>query len=98
MDSPAGSHQGRQMDVSSGDEAPRETMHATHKKKHLSEDEMEALLAAKGASKAQEWLDSGLKGFKVLSIYNQGLFNHIGYCIALVLATLPANDLFPPRL
>jgi len=60
--SPTGSQKGHEMDVSSGSEA--EAVPAQHKKKHLTEDEMEAVLAAKGASKAQEWLDSDFGGFK----------------------------------
>jgi hypothetical protein len=64
-DSPTGSQQGRDMDVSSGSEQ-QEHAAATvkRKKKHLTEDEMEAALAAKGASKAREWLESGFGGFK----------------------------------
>lgn len=60
--SPTGSQKGHEMDVSSGSEA--EAVPAQHKKKHLTEDEMEAVLAAKGASKAREWLDSDFGGFK----------------------------------
>lgn len=58
------------MDVSSGEEHEEhpKAAHAhhqqKHKKKHLTEDEMEAAMAAKGASKAREWLDSGFGGFK----------------------------------
>ena len=51
------------MDVSSGEEEEHPA-HGKHKKHHLTEDEQEALLAAKGASKAREWLETGFIGFK----------------------------------
>lgn len=61
--SPTGSQQGRDMDVSSGDEEEHPA-HAKHKKKHLTEDQQEALHAAKGAKKAMEWLETGFVGYK----------------------------------
>jgi hypothetical protein len=50
------------MDVSSGEEEAAAS--AKHKKKHLTEDEREAMLAAKGANKAREWLELGFGGYK----------------------------------
>lgn len=57
-----GSHQEREMDVSSGSE---QEVTVTKRKKHLTEEEMEAALAAKGANKAREWLESGFAFKKV---------------------------------
>lgn len=51
------------MDVSSGEEEEHPA-HAKHKKKHLTEDQQEAMHAAKGAKKAQEWLETGFVGYK----------------------------------
>lgn len=53
----------RDMDVSSGDEEVK-SVAAAHKKKHLTEDEREAVLAAKGANKAKEWLELEFGGYK----------------------------------
>jgi hypothetical protein len=55
------------MDVSSGSEEQVPVKQQKMKKKHLTEDEMEAVLAAKGANKAREWLESGFGGFKKVS-------------------------------
>lgn len=49
------------MDVSSGEE---EVSPSKHKKKHLTEDEREAMLNAKGANKAREWLELEFGGYK----------------------------------
>lgn len=62
-----GSQCGHDMDVSSGSEAaaaaPSKPGKKAHKA-HLTEEEMEAALAAKGASKARAWLDAGFGGYK----------------------------------
>lgn len=52
------------MDVSSGGGSEEAHPAAKHKKKHLTEDQQEALHAAKGAKKAREWLEAGFTGFK----------------------------------
>lgn len=43
-------------------------MAAAHKKKHLTEDEREAALAAKGANKAREWLELEFGGYKKVCV------------------------------
>ena len=72
----AGSHTEREMDVSSGSE--HEAHHRKHKK-HLTEEQMEAAMAAKGASKAREWLESGFGRFKHVSPVGHGLCSTYSY-------------------
>jgi hypothetical protein len=52
------------MDISSGDEEVKPMAAAPRKKKHLTGDEREAELAAKGANKAREWLELEFGGYK----------------------------------
>lgn len=71
------------MDVSSSSEAEPWPV-KSGKKKHLSEEDMEAMLAAKGANKARAWLDSGFGRYK--QVGPQHCITSVSYCSLSVVA------------